>query len=213
MQFWKFEGNKQISVQCKITMRNIFYVITLFALLSSCSTTTEDNSVDLHNSDTSSLDVLEVKPTNDCDFIYDTIKNEKYRMHLVILDKFNHKEKRGYFFTAEGDTLNNFLYHQDIAAFANGLDSTETGLYKRLTNKVIFLILEHEPKMLDYGLTQWTNDLNDLNYFMFHVSHPICNTISLDSLKTIIKTETGEPHEGAKKVKRLILSKLDSVTK
>src|SRR5690606_4024794 len=105
------------------------------------------------------------------------------------------KEKRGYFFTADGDTLNNFLYHQDIAVFANGLDSTESGIYKKLTNKVVFLILEHEPKMLDYGLTQWTRNLNDLNYFMYHVSHPTCNAISIDSIKNIIKTEMEEPHE------------------
>lgn len=78
----------------------------------------------------------------DCKFAYDTITNKKYNMHLGILDKFNNKEKRGYFFSAEGDTVNKFLYHQDIAAFMLDLDPTEEGIYKRLTNKVVFLILE-----------------------------------------------------------------------
>lgn len=64
--------------------------------------------------------------------------------------------------------------------------------------------------MLDYGLTQWTRELNDLNYFMYNVSHPVCNTISVDSLKTIIKTELGEPHEGAKKMKQIVLNNLDA---
>ena len=53
----------------------------------------------------------------DCDFVYDTITNENYNMHLGILDKFNNKEKRGYFFSSGGDTVNKFLYHQDIAVF------------------------------------------------------------------------------------------------
>ena len=70
----------------------------------------------------------------DCDFVYDTIKNKKYNMHLGILEKFNNKEKTGYFFSAEGDTLNMFLYHQDIAAFMLELDSQESGIYKALTN-------------------------------------------------------------------------------
>lgn len=194
-------------------MRNIFYLILFFASLSSCSTTSEENNVDLKKSDTLSLDTSEVIQKSDCDFLHDTIKNEKYRMHLAILDKFNHKEKRGYVRLSNGDTINNFLYHQDIAVFANGLDSTEQGIYKKLTNKVVFLILEHDPKMLDYGLTEWTYNLNDLNYFMYHVSHPTCNTISVDSLKSIIRTKMGEPHEGAKKVKQLILDNLDLSTK
>jgi len=190
-------------------MRNIFYLLIFFASLSSCSTTIEDTQSETQNSDTLLQVDSSTEPANDCDFVYDTIKNEKYKMHLAILDKFNHEEKRGYFFSANGDTLNNFLYHQDIAVFANGLDSTETGIYKKLTNKVVFLILEHDPKMLDYGLTQWTRNLHDLNYFMYHVSHPTCNTISIDSLKSIIQTEMGEPHEGAKKVKQLLLDNLE----
>jgi hypothetical protein len=63
--------------------------------------------------------------------------------------------------------------------------------------------------MLDYGLTLWTRNLNNINYFIYHVSRPKCNTISIDSLKYIIKTDMGEPHETAKKMKQLILDILD----
>ncbi len=192
----------------KTTMRNILYIFIFFAVLYSCSTTTEKNNPVLQNSDTLSKKHSQVETLNNCDFVYDTIKNEKYSMHLSILDKYNHKEKRGYVFDSIGDTINNFLYHQDIAVFANGIDSTEQGIYKTLTNKVIFLILEQDPKMLDYGLTQWTEDIKDLNYFMYHVSHPTCNTISIDSIESIIKTKMGEPHEGSRKVKQLLLNNL-----
>jgi hypothetical protein len=126
-----------------MTMRNIFYIIIFFASLSGCSISTENENVALQKLDILPLCTSDFEPIIECDFIYDTIKNENYRMHLAILDKYNHKEKRGYVFTSDGDTLNNFLYHQDIAEFVNGLDSTETGVYKILTNKVIFLILEH----------------------------------------------------------------------
>jgi hypothetical protein len=199
-----------VSVHFKTIMRNILYIILFFASISSCSTSTGDKYVVSKNSDTLSIEVTPIESANECDFVYDTIKNEKYSMHLSIMDKYNHKEKRGYVRDSNGDTLNNFLFHQDIAVFANGLDSTEKGIYKKLTNKVIFLILEHDPRMLDYGLTQWTTDVNDLNYFMYHVSHPTCNTIPADSLKNIIMTEMGEPHEGAKKVKQILLDNLDA---
>jgi hypothetical protein len=187
--------------QHKTTMRNKLYVILFFASLTSCSTTAEETNVESKNTDTLSMEDSGMEATNDCEIIYDTIVNQKYRMHLSILDKYNHKEKRGYVYDSNGDTINNFLYDQDIAVFANGLDSTEQGIYKTLTNKVVFLILEHDPKMLAYGLTQWTRDIKDLNYFMYHVSHPVCNTIPIDTIQYIIKTEMGESHEGAKKVK------------
>lgn len=73
-------------------------------------------------------------------------------MHLRILDKFYHKEKRGYIFSKNGDTINNFLYYKDVYAFVSRLDTNEAGIYKILTNKVVFLILEQDPKVLNYGL-------------------------------------------------------------
>jgi hypothetical protein len=129
-------------------------------------------------------------------------------MHLAILEKFNNKDKRGYSFTPDGDTLNHFLYHQDIIAFITRLDSTEEGIYKQLTNKVIFLILEQEPEMLDYGLSLGPKTENRLAYFMKHVSNPTCNSIPIDSLIIRINTQMAEPNEKAKEVKQLLLSHL-----
>lgn len=191
-------------------MRNIVCIIVFFASLLSCSTKSETRNVESKDSDTLSRDVSNKEIPNECDFVYDTIKNQKYVMHLSILAKYNNKDKRGYVRDSNGDTLNNFLYHQDIAVFTNSLDSTEEGIYKKLTNKVVFLILEHDPRMLDYGLTQWTHDFKDLNYFMHHVSHPICNTISIDRIKSIIIKEMGEPHERAEKIKKILLSNLEA---
>lgn len=144
----------------------------------------------------------------DCNFVYDTIASKKYDIHLGILDKFNNKEKRGYFFKSNGDTLNKFLYHQDIAVFALGLDSKEKGLYKMLTNKVVFLILEHEPKMLDGGLTIWTRKDEQLDYFMEHVSNPQCNTIPVDSIIDIIQKELNESTDAASRLKRRLINQL-----
>lgn len=143
-----------------------------------------------------------------CEFVYDTITDSRYSMHLNILKKFNNKDKRGYFFAPNGDTLNHFLYHQDIVAFINRLDSAEEGIYKQLTNKVVFLILEEEPKMLDYGLSLGSKTKNRLDYFMKHVSNPTCNSIPIDSLIIRIKTEMAEPNERVKEVKQLLLSHL-----
>lgn len=144
-----------------------------------------------------------------CDFVYDTITNPNYQIHLAILAKWHHPEKRGYVRDRNGDTLNHFLYTQDIIAFANGLDSTEQGLYRALTNKVVFLILEHEPRMLDYGLTLGPRAPEDVDYVMYHVAHPMCNTMSMDSLISTIRSEMGEPHEAAKQVKQMLLENLE----
>jgi len=144
----------------------------------------------------------------DCNFVYDTITNEDYRMHLVIMDKYHNRAERGFAYTAGGDTLNHFLYHQDISAFTMRLDSTEQGLYRRLTNKVVFLILEEEPKMLDYGLTQWIREDEILDYFMEHVEHPLCNTQPIATTIAGIEKEMGEPHERAVEVKETLIRQL-----
>ena len=193
--------------------------MTFFAFLTACNSKSDNiksdptkqvsKKVESNKFEKSTQKALQIDNIMECDFVYDTITNNKYNMHLGILEKFHDKEKRGYFFSSEGDTLNNFLYHQDIAAFILGLDSTEKGMYKRLTNKVVFLILEQDPKMLDYGLTQWTKDEKKLDYFMEHVSNPICNTMPIDSIISIIEQYMGEPHDGAKKIKKILLQRLE----
>lgn len=61
-------------------MRNIFYLLIFFASLLSCSTSTEDTQSETQNSDTFLQENSLTEPSNDCDFVYDTIKNEKYKM-------------------------------------------------------------------------------------------------------------------------------------
>ena len=199
-------------------MKQTIYILAFLAILSACNkrSKNKDNQLLPGTANTNqqekpfevSQETDRTKDTLGCDFVYDTITNEKYKMHLRILDKCKNKEKRGYFYNANGDTLNNFLHHQDIAAFTLRLDSTEKGIYKRLTNRVVFLILEQDPKMLDYGLTQWTRDNKQLDYFMWHVSNPACNTIPIDSIISIIDRDMGEPNQSAKKVKKMLLKQL-----
>lgn len=197
-------------------MKNLIPILYLITLIFSCSAERDEefklidvNIVDreIENDSASAPEIKQL--SSDCEFIYDTVSDEKYLMHLAILDKYEDKEKRGYFFKAGGDTLNHFLYHQDIAAFVMRLDSTETDFYRKLTNKVVFLILEEEPRMLDYGLTQWTREDKQLDYFLEHVSHPICHTLPIDSIINIIKLEMGEPRESAKRVKKRIIQNLE----
>ncbi len=146
---------------------------------------------------------------SDCNFVYDTITRKAYQMHLHILDKFNHKEKRGYVRDSNGDTINNFLYHQDISAFIASLEPSETGVYYTLTNKVVFLILEQDPQMLDYGLP--VSDNKNFFYFLEHIKNPICNNLSIDSIAKNIILKMNEPHEKAKNNKRLLLEHLRSI--
>lgn len=189
-------------------MKHIFFFIPILLLSTRCTENKSDKSKAERNNHEPSVRESEERSLSECDIVYDTITNEKYRMHLAIIDKFNNKEKRGYVRDAKGDTLNSFLYHQDISVFANSLDSNETGIYKKLTNKVVFLILENEPKMLDYGLTVWTNKLSDLDYFMYHVAHPNCNTLPIEQIKKRIEKEMRTPTEEAKEVKRKIIESL-----
>jgi hypothetical protein len=200
-------------------MKEIIYILSIFSLLISCqSKSTTDNQIkENKDADAIILDSMinENAPisVDECDFVYDTITNPKYIMHLRILEKYYDPSERGYYFTNTGDTLNNFLYHQDISVFMQRLDSTEQDIYKLLTNKVVFLMLENEPKMLDYGLTVWTQKISDLDYFMYHVSHPICNSISIDSTINIITNQMGESSSGAKQVKQMILKNLNTAKK
>jgi hypothetical protein len=193
-------------------MRVLFFILTI-VLTQSCSS--ESGQLESTQNDFSFLtlpDTGHVKNdflrTDLCDMRYDTIDNEKYLMHRRILDKYYHKEKRGYFFSPSGDTINHFLYHQDIASFMLGLDSNEADVYKYLTNKVVFLILEKEPRMLAHGLTQWTRSESDLNYFLYHVGHPLCNSISVDTIASVIDRQMETPHQGARQVKDLLLATL-----
>lgn len=195
-------------------MNTILYILFFFTLLS-CSSETNSKSETFQNSypvdslviDSSTKSESSIYTTN-CNFIYDTIKDKNYSMHLRILDKFYNIEKRGYFYLPNGDTLNKFLYHQDITTFIAMLNPKETGVYKKLTNKVIFLILENEPKMLDVGLNRLGTNNKLYNYFMKHVLNPICNELSIDSTLNIIKSDMEVSFYNAKWIKEKLIENL-----
>jgi len=144
-----------------------------------------------------------------CNFKYDTISDMEYVMHRIILDKYKNKEKRGYTFSGEGDTINEFLYHKDITEFVYSLNPKEKSHNKVFTNKIVFLILEREPKMLDYGLARCLEEKEKLEYFMEHVSRPLCNTVPIDSVINIVKREMGEQDKERKRLKEMVLMNLE----
>ena len=53
--------------------------------------------------------------------------------------------------------------------------------------------------MLDYGLTQWTQKEEQLDYFLKHDSNPTCNTLPVEGIIEIIQRDMGEPYERAHK--------------
>ena len=145
--------------------------------------------------------------TQNCDYVYDTIRNPNYQMHLRILEKYYDKSKRGYVFTQDGDTLNEFLYSQDIHFFISNLDSNETGIYFLLTNKVVNLIISKEPKMLDAGLPNSSG--KNFRYFIEHVGNQICGDLGLVEVISSIQTNMRTPNDRAKTNKRIIIEKLE----
>ena len=130
-------------------------------------------------------------------------------MHIHILDKYYDKSKRGYIYGPDGDTLNVFLYEQDVAALIARLDYEEKGIYYLLTNRVINLIVQEDPYVLGHGLhklieTNW-------KYFFHHVGKEICEPIDLKKMEEGIKTKMKFPNERAFKNKEMLLEKIQSL--
>ena len=196
-------------------MKLTIYILTFFTLLTACNSNKEndDGGVSIetanveHNKDSESkIEPEQDVNSVDCDFVYDTITDKKYRMHLHIIDKFQNTGKRGYYFNQNGDTLNNFLYHQDISAFIGSLDSTETGIYYLLTNRVINLIVAEDPAMLDHGLPP--NSRSEFKYFLNHVGNLKCVEIDFEKVIIGVETHMNTPHEKAEQNKKILLNKL-----
>ncbi|GAB5538259.1 MAG: hypothetical protein Salg2KO_03620 [Salibacteraceae bacterium] len=199
-------------------MKDVLKYISLFAVLCCCTESKDEFSVQEDISPEADT-VSVIAPTqNDkwnyhilCEAPFDTIRNVEYNIHHLIINRVNDILEKGYRIASDGDTVNTILYDQDIAALLPKLDSQETGVYRAYTNKVVFAILENDPKSLTFGLTQWTRDTAELIYFMEHLSHPKCNTMSISDIVKLIEAEMDEPHEGAKIVKKMILNRLNQI--
>ncbi len=201
-------------------MKQTIYILTFFTLLTACNSKKENNgsriptetlNVEQNRITKSKIETEQDVNSVNCDFIYDTITDKKYRMHLRILDKFQNKDKRGFYFNQNGDTLNNFLYHQDIAAFTGSLDSTETGVYNLLTNMVVNLIVAEDPAMLDYGLPP--NGQPEFKYFLKHVGDLKCGKIDFDKVIIGVEAYMNTPHKKAEQNKKILLNKLNEEKK
>lgn len=145
-----------------------------------------------------------------CDLRYDTILNEKYQMHCRILRKQAVAKKHAGQTDARNSSGRHFLYPQDIAEFAARLDPSETGVYNQLTNKVVFVILEHEAALLDPGLNTLDHSPVLLDYFMHHVSHPICNAVAVDTTMRKVNAEMKASGGRAVRLKRRLLESLSA---
>lgn len=156
-----------------------FIISIFFAFVLVCSCTNKNAKIKevnktLVKSETDSI-IKEDVEQNPCQVTYDTITNEKYFMHKVILDK-SQKGWKG-----------NPIWFQDICEFLRKMDPSEKGSYKFLTNKVVFKILEYSPNNLAISLTHPTIPEENLNYFFDIASKPTCADISIDSLTLIVE--------------------------
>ena len=85
----------------KETLRSTIYILTFFVLLMACnsksdnikSEPTKQNSktVESNKFEKSTQNTLQTDNTMICDFVYDTITNKRYNVHLGILEKFHGK--------------------------------------------------------------------------------------------------------------------------
>jgi hypothetical protein len=190
-------------------MKKLVYTLSLLGILSACSDAPNEEVATVAPKEVETKAEPAPEPTDPCDFPYDTISNERYMLHLSIIEKFYNEEKRGYAFDQHNDTLNKFLYHQDISVFVRYADPSETGIYKLLTNKVVFMMLEYDPKMLDAGLTLGMPNELQLDYFLEHVANPVCHTQPIEKTIGVIEEHMAESSEAAIAVKKRILEQLE----
>lgn len=161
-----------------------------------------DSVVITDNTDNESLPWIEGDPL--CDFPYDTITNPKYNMHKVIMDRYTVPGKRGYWMTANGDTMDTYLYPQDIHVWMMGLDTNEQGIYRMLTNKIAFLILAHDAAHFVH------EDVNDprVKYFIWHLQNPNCNEVPFERLEQRVDSTMVDPKVWEGSFKQKILSQI-----
>lgn len=179
-------------------MKEIAYIL-FFAFLVSCTSNNENSTskTELSKNDTieensQPIDIVKksdwsVDTMSSCNIIFDSINNDEYKWHLFILTE-SKKYKNGRDCFRDGKKINKCLYPQDIAMFFNSINPEEEGIYRILTNKVVFYLVENETKILEYGVN-WIKDDIKANYFMEHLEHPLCNTLSIDSIMKKIEIE------------------------
>lgn len=125
-----------------------------------------------------------------CDIQYDTIKDENYKFHKWILDILNKKSSHS-------------LDDQMVSRFMLSLNPREKEYYRKLTNKVIYALLEKQPaKLSNYNPQLLTKAQYD--YFLIQISNPKCNSLPLGEILKKFSKEfpTGELN-GPKKSKIL----------
>lgn len=183
-------------------MRIRLYALLLF--LCSCSSAPQDKPADTADIDSVSIIDTTAPEVSPCNIVYDTISNPAYKMHKLIMDRYFIPEKRGYWMTSTGDTLSTFLYPQDIGVFLQELDSTEQGVYRLLTNKIIFRILNHDSRQFIFSPEGETR-----NYFLWHVAHPMCSELPIDSTIAIVERDMPAKTSGNTSFKAEVLKNLN----
>lgn len=190
-------------------MKKHFFFVCLVVSIVACSNaghqpaidSIHDTIVDLHPS-------REQAPSSDlttsvCDIVYDTITNPNYLAHVNIMKRYFTPGKRAWS-TVGKDTMETWCYPQDIGVFFQELDSTEQGMYRNMTNKIIFLLLNHDSRCIIFPPY---NQLQ-MHYFLWHLRHPMCASDPIDSTIARVHRNMPEKTPEMKKFKEAILSHL-----
>lgn len=108
------------------------------------------------------------------------------------------------------------------------LDPTEKGIYRHLTNKVTFALLEKGTKsIIEYfSILDRSEKINTIpknnfdsliinhyNYFFEHVGNPICNTLSTDSIALLLKQNIEQPSKFEKQKAKFLIEQLNTTTR
>ena len=165
----------------KLKVVPLVFRVSLIVWLCSCSETTSESVTDMIRDTAPAvvapvIDQDSLNRAQQCNIIYDTITSEKYRFHKSVMNCYTIPEEREFWFTGKGDTLETYLQPQHIGVFLQSLDSTEQGTYRLLTNKIVFLILEHDCRGL--AIASRFKMTMKLSYFIWHVKHPMCKSTS-----------------------------------
>lgn len=105
-----------------------------------------------------------------CQVKYDTITELKYYAHKFILQK------------SQDNWNGDPIWSQDVCAFLQNLDPNENETNRKLTNKVVFKVLENASNHLAFCFLHQSTPAVGLDYFLDNVSNPTCDEISMDTL-------------------------------
>lgn len=205
----------------KHTVKVAMLVICMCFTVNSCNESVTSVSADSNSTDSAktaitplpdSIAATKEKIQDPCAITYDTITNPNYLAHKNIMERYFTPGKRAYS-TIGKDTMDTWLYPQDIGVFFQELDSTEQGMYRMMTNKIVFMMTNKIVfMMLNHdACTIIFTPYNELqkHYFLWQVAHPLCIDSPMDSTIARVERNMNTKTPEMKKFKAEVIASLE----